>query len=761
MSDSPSSIDAIGGSAAPDCEMAAKRHQRDPVWQLGTLFLAYGAFTCWWLWPLPSAMRDHLGFFGTDDKTLLLADLRFVIWVLAWGAHALTTDPSRLYRANIFHPFPDTFALGDQMLACQPLFAPTWLVTGNPILAANVAILLLHPIVAISAFALARRWVDFVPAVACGLLFAFPARNLKWIVHFPHLFAAFIPLIALFGEHWLDRGRRRDLVGLSASIVMQTLASFYLAYAAAFAIGSWLLAALVSRHRSIDRRRWAGLVAAIAAGFVPLLLTAIPLLQAKRLGLIHPYDETIPTLGLIPLLASAVVFDWIVARGVPMFAWLLAVVAVVLGRRRLGRPVAIGIAWTITGLLLAFAGPIALGSHEFWTPYRWLASIVPGLDSVRLPERFLVIATAGAALLAAIGLQLLFDRSRRMGWISTLVAGGLFLRFAASQPTLVVRSEIGPPEVAPVYRHLARVGMGGPLAEVPAVLWTEATRRMIASTVHWLPIVDGYTGYPPVGAVRIGMLVARLPDVEALDVLAGDYGVRWILVHLSELAPEARTAWTGTEPAGLRLEARFGDDLLFAVSGPPDPVRFARRTSQSTTPAGVPLTPLGSDCGGKIRASYAVPPRNTLPLGFVHLAIDLENEGPVDWPGDSLFPGHLVEGRLRTETIDGQPAAGPVLFPIGGDLKVREHRRVEAATQTNHLDPGLYTLRVELAQPLDGPLDRCGVAAAKLPLSIPSHAPPRREIPRRSLRPEGAAGATPPRQAEPLVPAPERATTTP
>lgn len=750
-------------SSADDVDpgKAEMRESHDPAWKLVALFFAYAAFACWWLWPLPSVMPDHVGLFGADDMPLLLGDLRFATWVLAWGTHALLTDPSHLFQANIFHPFPNTLALGDQTLAWQPLFAPTWLATGNPILAVNVAILLVHPIVAISAFALARRWVGFVPAAACGLLFAFPARSLKTIGHFPHLLVAFIPLIALFGERWLDRARIRDAVGFAVSIAMQTLASFYLAYDAAFALGTWLLVALVSRRWSLDRRRWVGLVASIAIGFVPILLTAIPVLHAKRLGLVRPYDETNPSIGLIPMLASSIVFDWIIARGVPMAAWLLAFVAVVLGWRRFATPVAIGIAWTLTGLFLAFAGPIHIGTHEVWTPYRWLAVVVPGLNSVRVPERFLVVATAGVSLLAAVGLQSLFDRSHRAGVVATLAAGVMALVFFSAQPSLPVRPEVVPTDVAPVYHHLAREGMAGPVAEVPPALWVEATRRMIASTVHWLPIVDGYTSYPPTGATVILALVGRLPDAGALDRLVGEYGIRWILVHLGELPPEARAAWNGPLPDGLRLEGRFGDDLLFAVTTPVDPARLARTTSQSVTPGGVPLAPLGDDCSGKVQVSYAVPPENTLPLGYVHLAVDLSNEGPVDWPGESLFPGHLVEGRLRTATNEGRPVTSPALFPIGGDLKVGEHRRVAAATETKHLPPGRYTLRVELAQPLDGPLDRCGVAAVDVPLRIPAPAPPQREIRRRGLAPRGAADAIPPRQAEPLVPARERATTAP
>ena len=39
-----------------------------------------------------------------DAGRLDTNDGRWSIWVVSWVAHALTTDPSQLFRANIFYP---------------------------------------------------------------------------------------------------------------------------------------------------------------------------------------------------------------------------------------------------------------------------------------------------------------------------------------------------------------------------------------------------------------------------------------------------------------------------------------------------------------------------------------------------------------------------------------------------------------------------------------------------------------------------------
>jgi hypothetical protein len=60
-----------------------------------------------------------------------LSDPLFVSWILAWDVHALATDPLNLFNANIFYPAQNTLALSENMITVVPIFAPTYLLTGN------------------------------------------------------------------------------------------------------------------------------------------------------------------------------------------------------------------------------------------------------------------------------------------------------------------------------------------------------------------------------------------------------------------------------------------------------------------------------------------------------------------------------------------------------------------------------------------------------------------------------------------------------
>src|SRR5206468_2505669 len=56
-------------------------------------------------------------------------------------------------------------------------------------------------------------------------------------------------------------------------------------------------------------------------------------------------------------------------------------------------------------------------------------------------------------------------------------------------------------------------------------------RYMVASTLHWHPLLNGYTAYPPPTAEFLAAAIRRLPDPDALAVLVDSVDVRWIVVH--------------------------------------------------------------------------------------------------------------------------------------------------------------------------------------------------------------------------------------
>ena len=87
----------------------------------------------------------------------IAADTDLFIWSLAWDAHALVTQPLALFDANIYYPQARTLAYSENLLGGAMFSAPVWWVTGNPVLAMNVAALASCVLCGAGAWLLARR----------------------------------------------------------------------------------------------------------------------------------------------------------------------------------------------------------------------------------------------------------------------------------------------------------------------------------------------------------------------------------------------------------------------------------------------------------------------------------------------------------------------------------------------------------------------------------------------------------------------------
>jgi hypothetical protein len=260
---------------------------------------------------------------------------------------------------------------------------------------------------------------------------------------------------------------------------------------------------------------------------------------------------------------------------------------------------------------------------------------------------------------------------------------------------------------------------------------------MLMSTHHWLPIVEGYSGYPPPSMQRIYAVASELPDSGALQRLVDLVDIGWIVVHLDELAESERRRWD-TPPPGLALVGRFGDALLFDVEQKPGPGdRRQRFFSTTETIEGTPLAPLGDSCPGRLVLTTPLP--ETIVVGESLVAkLDVYNDGPAPLPAQAMYPRHLVmlHAEVRAarstpaRTTEGPRAAVPprherarLIFDVPANGKMPAQIAVPLPPVV-----GDYVVRLELVQVEDGPLAGCGFATIESPIRVvlPS-TPPRAE----------------------------------
>lgn len=168
-------------------------------------------------------------------------------------------------------------------------------------------------------------------------------------------------------------------------------------------------------------------------------------------------------------------------------------------------------------------------------------------------------------MLAAFGCEWLLQRAplRKLIKIGLCLIVLVLIGLEFSVVPLELAAVMAPPHVAPEYRWLAAQSPGSVTLELPisGPVWRpdpfEQAGYVYASTYHWQPLINGYSGYAPPTARGTYQLARHLPDPQPLDALAA-LGLKYIVLHEDKLPAAALEGWQPA-PKGLRLAARFHD----------------------------------------------------------------------------------------------------------------------------------------------------------------------------------------------------------
>jgi hypothetical protein len=223
--------------------------------------------------------------------------------------------------------------------------------------------------------------------------------------------------------------------------------------------------------------------------------------------------------------------------------------------------------------------PQSLGRPlELFSPYQWLAEHVPGFDGARVPARFAMIAVLMGSILTGYGADVLSGLRRGRALLAVLML--FFMVEATRQPFLVngmfalrdynaPEARVYPPSRAPaIYREMARQPADAVLVELPLGPPDFDLRAMYYSTVHWRPLVNGYSGFfPP----YYGRLTAALSDIprhpDASLEAIGASGATHVLVHEGAYhGTEGQATVEVLRGAGAVEVFRDGSDVLLAFA---------------------------------------------------------------------------------------------------------------------------------------------------------------------------------------------------
>jgi hypothetical protein len=133
-------------------------------------------------------------------------------------------------------------------------------------------------------------------------------------------------------------------------------------------------------------------------------------------------------------------------------------------------------------------------------------------------------------------------------------------------------SRATPPE--PAYLALAALPRG-PVIEIPFYstrFAAERTRYMLASTTHWMPLVNGFSSHIPRDVVENTPALGGFPSREAFRILERDR-VRYAVFHMHGLDPAARASIVARlREYDIYLRRLYADDRiwLYEIVGFPE-----------------------------------------------------------------------------------------------------------------------------------------------------------------------------------------------
>jgi hypothetical protein len=625
------------------------------------------------------------------------ADARLIIWILAWDVHALLTQPLHLFDANIFYPARGTLAGSEHLLASAvTLFGPTYLATGNPVLAANVAAAATYVLAAITMYAFCRvvglsRASSGVGAAALAFHPLMVPADLH-VLQYPGYVLVLVLLAA-------QADRRQWLLGAS---LLAVFTSYYAAHMTAAVLGIELVLAALGA----GSRRAGGMAMAAAPAFALLALASVPYASYARDAVVG--GDPTPVLSLLIRVNAA---------DLPRLTGFVSPVA--------------GLA--IAGLLQ----PAVRRRLPSWRWWRWLALVVTGTAllfgalplalslvsrraesletrAFRAFGRFGLLAGVGLAGLAAEGTELLLESRhlpagvRSLGGALALVATATLRGHAlGATPTTTLPTAEAVPAV---YRWLARrppepvLTIPGPQSTINGPNAVAQGDAMYLSTFHWQPLINGYTGFNPWWLPALWGDCARLPDPAAVQAIVDMTGVRWIVVPHDRVSPAEFTRWADLpgRMSGIVRLPQGGPDLLLHVLRPPRRP-WAQALAQGwpapgRTGLGTPLAPLSEEAA---RGGLRCPVRATTMIAGIaaSLPVRVANFGTATWP--ALLPPTMPDTGLVVVESTWQPSGGGA--PLHAALLRLPHDvlpgdEIDLPPVVPPHDPGRYQLTLRLLQ---------------------------------------------------------------
>jgi hypothetical protein len=516
--------------------------KKSGIWMPVILFVALSYAWCIQFFSFGD-LRSHV---MTDGDPALNA------WALNWVSHALVNDFPNLLNGNTFYPHLGAIKLSEHMTSLALFNVIVRFFSDGPWVGYNLLIFAAYFLSALGAYFFIHHVTgNRLAAIWGGVFWGFCFFRVHHTSHLQILSYQWLVFIALFTVKTQTAPNAKNATLLALFFVLQALTSWYLAViAAVFTIVVFLcnLQLRIWRPRQALAFGWAAFL--VTAAILPFVLAYSGVLHDTSLGdraaLTRALGDQVKLLDfLIPpsstLLGSLIPNNkhWIWQENT-LFIGYSAICLALIGLATIWRH-----NWRmgVTAIFLILTGYVfALGFFSTFLgiklPLYYLSEKISFFSAIRAPQRFALLIYFGILILSSYGFIAL---STKLGYkIKALAMGVLACVFILEvYPAKLPFAPIPTYTPSAIDQEIAKLSNQNntkykilhlPIYTARPGYPTQEATYMVDSTLHWNPILNGFSGAEPIGFKADMMKLAQLPQPEALRVLA-DRGVTAIALH--------------------------------------------------------------------------------------------------------------------------------------------------------------------------------------------------------------------------------------
>jgi len=234
----------------------------------------------------------------------------------------------------------------------------------------------------------------------------------------------------------------------------------------------------------------------------------------------------------------------------------------------------------ILGFLLSLGPSIFLAGRKiwaWWTPYAFLYEYFPGYSGIRMPGRFGLFVLLAISVLAGYGankIQNLKLKSRRSVNYFYLVLCFIVLVENFCGPLKLHKIPLGK-EIPQVYSWFAKEKGDCPIIELPMSIGPRQydTKYEYYSVYHWKKLVNGYSGFSPVGYESMKVRMVKFPSETTINEIKS-LKVKYIVIHKKDFLDSYYSEQINWNAIDERLQLYkdiivpvkdFGSDIVYEV----------------------------------------------------------------------------------------------------------------------------------------------------------------------------------------------------